>query len=70
LKISFPDGSVDFAELKYFNPIPVGINERAEDVDSCIYDGYLRLESDSYVTVTGCAFSSSFSVSLETKIIT
>jgi hypothetical protein len=63
LRITFPDGDQDdFAVLRRYNPIPVGPNERAEDVDSCIYDGYLRDESDVYVTVTGCASSDNFQV--------
>jgi hypothetical protein len=48
--------------LRRYNPIPAGPNERAEDIDSCIYDGYLKDESDVYVTVTGCASSNNFQV--------
>jgi len=62
LKITFPDGSEDTAVLKRFNPIPVGPNEREEDVDPCIFDGYLRQEDDSYVTVTGCPLTGNFDV--------
>ena len=62
LKINFPDGSEDTAVLKRFNPIPAGPNERAEDVDSCIFDGYLSQEEDAYVTVTGCPLTGNFDV--------
>ena len=63
LKISFPDGSKDdFAVLRTYNPVPLGPTERAEDVDSCIYDGYLQDEKDVYVTLTGCANSHNFQV--------
>lgn len=64
LKITFPDGFEDTAVLKRFNPIPAGPNERAEDVDPCIFDGYLSHEDDVYVTVTGCPSSGNFDVKL------
>jgi len=68
LRIRFPDGDKDdFAILKTFNPIPLGANERAEDVDSCIYDGYLQNESNVYVTVTGCANSDTFQVQFRSQ---
>ena len=62
LKISFPDGSEDFAVLKSYNPIPVGRDEREEDVDNCIYNGYLMNEQDVYVTMAGCVDSNTFQV--------
>ena len=62
LKISFPDGSEDFAVLNTFNPIPLGDGEREEDVDNCIYEGYLMNEKDVYITMTGCASSDNFQV--------
>lgn len=63
LKITFPDGSEDTAVLKRYNPIPAGPNERAEDVDPCIFDGFLSQEKDAYVTVTGCPLTGNFDVS-------
>jgi len=33
-----------------------------EDVDTCIYDGYLAQEEDVYVTLTGCAHTDTFNV--------
>ena len=63
LKITYPNGQSDIAILKNFNPIPVQSYEREEDVDTCIYDGYLANESDVYVTLTGCAHTDTFNVS-------
>ena len=66
LRISFPDGDKDdFAILREFNPIPLGPTERAEDVDNCIYDGYLQDEKDVYVVVTGCINTDTFQVGNE-----
>jgi len=62
LKITYPGGDYDVAILKQYNPIPLQPNERLEDVDACIYDGYLAKEEDVYVTVTGCAHSDTFDV--------
>jgi hypothetical protein len=62
LKINFPDGSEDYAVLSQFNPIPLGRDEQEEDVDKCIYDGYLANEKDVYVTMTGCINSNNFQV--------
>jgi hypothetical protein len=62
LKIVFPDGNVDFAYLKRYNPIPVGPNERAEDVDPCIFNGHLEHEKTVYVTLVGCPFTKNFQV--------
>ncbi len=62
LKITYPNGQSDIAVLKSFNPIPVQSYEREEDVDTCIYDGYLALEKDVYVTLTGCAHTNTFNV--------
>jgi len=64
LKITFPDGSEDYAVLNAFNPIPLGSDEHEEDVDNCIYNGYLMNEKDVYVTMAGCADSNTFQVSL------
>ena len=65
LKISFPDGGEDdVAVLQRFNPIPVGPAERAEDIDNCIFHGYLLNEDGIYVTVTGCPNSRSLEVFL------
>jgi hypothetical protein len=66
LKITFPDsGEDDVAVLKRFNPIPVGPQERSEDIDNCIFHGYLLNEKDVYVTVTGCPESKDLQVSLK-----
>lgn len=63
LKIIFPDGGEDdIAVLQRYNPIPVGPAERSEDVDSCIFHGYLLNEENVYVTVTGCPDSNSIQV--------
>jgi len=62
LKVTFPNGEEDIAALKRYNPIPIGPNERAEDVDQCIFDGYLSQEEAVYVTVTGCPSSGNFDV--------
>ena len=63
LKITFPDGGEDdVAILQRFNPIPVGPLERSENVDNCIFHGYLLNEKDVYVTVTGCPDSRSLQV--------
>jgi len=62
LKITYPNGGSDLVTLKPFNPIPLQSGEREEDVDSCIYDGFMANEKDVYVTVTGCALSDTFNV--------
>ena len=63
LKISFPDGGEDdVAVLQRFNPIPTGPATRFEDVDNCIFHGYLLHEKDVYVTVTGCPDSTTMQV--------
>jgi len=60
LKINYPNGNADFADLKQYNPIPVGPNERAESVDPCIFNGYLKEESNVYITLAGCPFTNNF----------
>lgn len=67
LRITFPDGSDDYAVLKAFNPIPLGRDEREEDVDKCIFDGYLMNEKDVHVTLAGCVNSDSFQVNTNTN---
>ena len=62
LKITFPDGSEDYAIVQRFNPIPQGRDEREEDIDQCIFDGYLINEKEVYVVMTGCPNSDSFEV--------
>jgi len=62
LKIVYPNGNVDFAPLKSYNPIPVGPNERAEDVDLCIFTGYLTEEENVHITLAGCPFTNNFQV--------
>jgi hypothetical protein len=67
LKITFPDGDEDdFAVLRRFNPIPQGRTERADDIDDCIFHGYLLKEKDVYITVTGCPQSNNFEVKIST----
>ena len=65
MKIHFHDGKPDdVALLKRFNPIARGANEKEEDIDKCIFNGYLQHESNVYVTMTGgCPFEDSFEVS-------
>jgi len=69
LAIHFNDGKPDdIAVLKRFNPIPRGANEREEDIDQCIFNGYLLFESDVYVTLTGgCPFEDSFEIQFRSK---
>jgi hypothetical protein len=62
LKVVYPDGNVDFAFLKRYNPIPIGPSERAEDVDPCIFKGHLEQEKTVHVTLTGCPFTKNFQV--------
>ena len=63
LQIDFHDGGIDdIALLSPFNPIPQGPTERSEEIDPCIYDGYLQNEKEVYVTLTGCPMSESFQV--------
>ncbi len=69
LKIIYPNGNVDFADLKKYNPIPVGPNERSDAVDPCIFNGFLREESDAYITLAGCPFANTFQVTNENVII-
>ena len=64
LQINYPNGLSDVAVLNNYNPIPLQSTERQEDVDTCIYDGYLSNESDVYVTLTGCAHTDTFNVSV------
>ena len=66
LKITFPDGGEDdVAHLRQFNPIPLAPHERSEDLDSCIFHGYLEFEKDVYITVTGCPESDKFLVTVK-----
>jgi len=64
LKVHFPDGNrADYIHLKQFNPIPKQPNERLEDVDPCIFEGFLENEPDVYAVLTGgCPLNSSFEV--------
>ena len=63
LRIRFQDGKADdIAVLKRFNPIPQHALEREEDIDACIFEGFLMNEADSFVTVTGCPHSSNLQV--------
>lgn len=65
LNVEFPDSDIiDVAILMPANPIPKQADEREEDVDRCIFSGFLRDEPDSLVTLTGgCPFEDSFEVS-------
>ena len=71
MSINFHDGQPnDVAILKQFNPIAKSLNEREEDVDNCIFDGFLKNEEKVYVTLTGgCPFEESFDVSKDLKNI-
>ena len=72
LTVHFPDGGFDAALLKRFNPIPKRSHEDERNIDGCIFEGFLRKESDVYVTITGgCPFSDNFEVllNLNLKII-
>ena len=62
MKITFPDGTEDYAVLQRYNPIPQGRDELEEDIDQCIFDGYLLNENDVYVVMAGCPNSDSFEV--------
>ena len=62
IKITFPDGTEDFAVIQHYNPIAQGRDEQEEDIDQCIFDGYLLNEKDVYVTVTGCPNADNFGV--------
>jgi hypothetical protein len=64
LRVSYPKGFQDLAILKKTNPIPLGRDEREEDVDNCIYDGFMKNEKSAYFTLTGCANSDNFEVNL------
>ena len=55
-------GHRDVAVLKPFNPIPQAVSERVEEIDPCIYDGYLLEEKDSMITLTGCPLTDTFQV--------
>jgi len=49
LKIAFPNGEVDFAELNTVNS------------DHCVFSGYLKHESTSYVAMSGAIVKNLFS---------
>ena len=65
LSINFHDGQPnDVAILRQFNPIAKSLNEKEEDIDNCIFDGFFENEEKVYVTLTGgCPFEESFDVS-------
>ena len=64
LNVVFPDSGVaDVAVLTFSNPIPPQAGELDDDVDGCIFSGFLRDEPDSLVTLTGgCPFEDTFEV--------
>jgi hypothetical protein len=55
-------GHEDVAVLKPFNPIPQVASEREEEIDPCIFEGFLRNEKDSMITLTGCPLTDTFQV--------
>jgi hypothetical protein len=58
LRVHFPGGEADdFAVLSRYNPIPQGLLEREEEIDGCIFEGFLLNEKDASVTVTGCPYT-------------
>ena len=64
LNVVFPDSDItDIAILSPANPIPRQAEELDQDVDNCIFSGFLRDEPDSVITLTGgCPFEDSFEV--------
>jgi len=66
LSVKFPGSSTaDVAILTPANPIPKQPDELHEDVDRCIFSGFLQNEQDSQITITGgCPFENSFEVSI------
>jgi hypothetical protein len=64
LSINFHDGKPDdVAVLKQINPIPRQPKEREENIDNCIFGGFLQMETTVYVTLTGgCPFEDNFEV--------
>jgi len=64
LSINFHDGKPDdVAVLKQINPIPRQPKEREENIDNCIFGGFLQMETTVYVTLTGgCPFEDNFEI--------
>ena len=64
LSVDFHDGTAaDVAVLKQINPIARRPHEKEEDIDQCIFDGFLKNEDKVYVTLTGgCPFEDTFQV--------
>ena len=64
LSVNFHDGKPDdVAVLKHVNPIPKPPKELEKNIDKCIFGGFLRMESNVYVTLTGgCPFEDHFEV--------
>ena len=64
LNVIFPDSDItDIAILSPANPIPRQAEELDQDVDNCIFTGFLRDEPDSVITLTGgCPFEDSYEV--------
>jgi hypothetical protein len=68
LHIRFPDGGPsDVAHLKRFNPIAKLEREKEEDIDNCIFNGFLRDGGNSVVLTGGCPFEDNFEMSLTSK---
>ena len=62
LNIKFPDGGKDDAAfLDHYNPFPKTDNE-TEEVDDCIFMGFLRDEHEVSGALTGCPKQDTFDV--------
>jgi len=68
LEVDFHDGQdADVVNLKKFNPFVRQAEEKG-NIDGCIFTGYLRNESDVYVTLTGgCPFSKTFDITMRSQ---
>ncbi len=66
LKVTFPDDNYfDYIHFNTFNPIPMQPHEKEEDIEPCLFEGYLEKEVDVYAVLTGgCPFNDSFEVKL------
>ncbi len=72
LQVNFPDGNQkDYIHFKRYIPIPKQPHERDEDVDPCIFEGYLENEPEAFAVLTGgCPFHSSFEVIISSETVT
>ena len=71
LNVNFHDGKpADVVVFKHLNPIERQESESEDKIDRCIFAGFLRDESATYVVLTGgCPFEDSFEVWVLTKSI-